>query len=1166
MATKASKTLGQSSDLVVLAPWKPGIIGADEAIMPYSRWARTFNALFQIRRTAREAAEPQAFSDPIERLEQVHSFRMKATDAGMLLSVTYDFGWDSYMRTLWKDARPFLDLLLCDCAGYRLARDTGVDDWASWIRANEQVSDYFYSATPLTVGDLMALSQEERLQRDEPDPVAGDRRLATFSSRAPGSIAAESQSRAPSAALQQALGVLSGMFRLTRFYGSSIASTAPLGEDAYTLLLATRALLPGFDPDEVPSLERQRFSRELAWYTQPEPIAPPAMVVPAEPPVARADVQRGILSGFDKPGQVTDRITHGAMLFFMVHDREKARKELAKFEPASEMREVPGDGIYRNLAFTYRGMVELGVPADMLKAMPDALREGAAARAGQVGDVRAFHPMRWRPLEMNWPKPAPNATAPTVDIGVVDLVIQLRVTADGKPDDIHDPAHPLYAEVTRLAGQQGLKLLSVQSTGPANPDKPGHDHFGLSDGISQPTIDETRSQSWSDTVAAGELLVGYSNGAQDAFKPLKATQGGSFLAIRSMILRPGNLDRLLMMAAAETGLAKDIITGKLVGRSANGTPLVPHQGINDFLYSDDPGGSLCPRQSHVRRVNPRQGNIPRLVRRGMSFKGKGEGERGTLFMAYCANLGEQYEVVLRWINGANSTRLASQLADPLCGVPEAARTRTFRFEHEGKTYRIPLPIARDAPVLLAWSLYLFAPPISFLKSLKDSPVPAPAEVDEKLETRAQKIIEKLTLGKAPMDLWRPYLDEPGAQVSGLQSMIWKLIRKGGGIVVTPDMVLVGSHAHIIEVMRDDGTRFSVRGAGRRIAPSIEKFHLGLDGNTPAYQREAPACNQPLRGVSEAAAFEASRTATKLVIAGLLQGRTPPLRVDVMRDLLEPAMAEMAKGWFGFPDGEYILAGPSDWRPVGTRKPLFPGDYWNSSRYAFNPFISIQTERLSAEHGQAILNATERYIADKGRGAVTGSVSQAIATAMHDGTLAFPEDRDLARGIAGSMLGWISTTLGNAARLFDRWVPTSTLSRLQVLWADEPLKDGAHASAVFGDAMKATICAAPVPENKWREVVNVGQMLGGKNVRPDNNPKMMVLGLQSAAADQRERGIVDSYVPFGSAMPGTGPDTVHGCPAREMALGVLMGVVAALAETVVVRDGGGRLVVDIIPRP
>lgn len=247
--TVKSLNLGPSADLVILAPWRPGIIEADEAILPMARHATTFRALFTLRKAARELTAVPMFADPMERFEQIHSFRFAASPEGLRLAVTYDAGFEGYMRALWEPAGPFLDLLCCHCAGYPLARDTPLAEWARWLDERQVRSDYFYSASPLTVIDLAALTQSERIQREERDPARGDLALAGFSGESAASITRRNRAAHPEVAAAQAIRIIVALHRLTRYYTADIARSG-LAADAATLVRVSQGLLEGQFVDE----------------------------------------------------------------------------------------------------------------------------------------------------------------------------------------------------------------------------------------------------------------------------------------------------------------------------------------------------------------------------------------------------------------------------------------------------------------------------------------------------------------------------------------------------------------------------------------------------------------------------------------------------------------------------------------------------------------------------------------------------------------------------------------------------------------------------------------------------------------------------------------------------------------------------------------------------
>jgi cytochrome P450 len=428
----------------------------------------------------------------------------------------------------------------------------------------------------------------------------------------------------------------------------------------------------------------------------------------------------------------------------------------------------------------------------------------------------------------------------------------------------------------------------------------------------------------------------------------------------------------------------------------------------------------------------------------------------------------------------------------------------------------------------------------------------------RLLAQGRAVIKKLQAMGATAKQWREVLDEPGARQLGVQRAVWTAIREDhGGQLMTPAGHLVGSHRLVLEVLRDDGRRFSVREARRRIVRSLGRFHLGMDSFSAEYRREAPSCNRALKAICERESFDLARVETaKRLRALVVYG---PTRIDLVRDLFEQVTAAMAPHWFGLPDGECIAGDGSDWQEIGGRKPRFPGDFWNSSRYAFNPFTSEETRRLSEAHGQAVVKAAIAWV-DKHERKLTAPVAKALA----DDCAAYPENSDVGRVLAGAMLGWVATTLGNAARIFEALLSSGDLGRARLLWLAklqglaEPEQAFDEATRLFGDAMWRTRAYAPVPECKHREVGEDGVTLDGKALARGT---MVIVSLESAAAERAEAGIIDSYIPFGMA-PGK-PDTPHGCPGRAMALGHLLGMLAGMMEAVDMRYAG-RFAAEIRP--
>jgi hypothetical protein len=845
------------------------------------------------------------------------------------------------------------------------------------------------------------------------------------------------------------------------------------------------------------------------------------------------------------------------MLLLRIIDPEKNRgdavsslREVGLADEASGA--VPADGIFRTLAFTRTGLKNIGVADTSIVALGDSFNEGAAARAGQLGDIRSFHPERWQMPDRNWPPGEKGA----VPLETVDIVIILRTAAPSAPT--RDPfqfLHPLHSEIQSIAALKGLDLMHVEGLGPAVPDAPGVDHLGFLDGLSQPDLTDQPFEVWTDKVKEASMLIEAKSPALAPFRE------GSYLAIRKIAINASRLDALTERAAAEAGLPTRLVRAKLMGREDDGTPLVPHATKNDFNYAEDPKGERCPLQSHVRRVNPRTpGNAaPRIVRRGMSFgppAGTDPGAvRGSMFMASCGDLAEQYEILLRWLNGGNSSRLGSWAADPVIGPALAGDRRVFAFPHGGRVCRLPMDDAGLPVTQLAWSFYAIVTPVDFLDRLSALVPTAAAQTPAEKGAKIVAYLNTLT-GQAKTDAWLSALRDPSAERLGKVDDLWAHVRTlPGSILETPLGYLVGGLDQVLEVLRDDGSRFSVKCTGERLGRTVGNIHLGFDSNSAEYKREAPTINSALAEVSEQEAFAVFRTTTKAVLCKLVLGPAPQ-QIDLVGGLLETVVSVAFPRWFGLPDNKFIAGGSQDWRDFGKRTPalpVLPGDYWNTARFAFIPVPSDESGRMAKIESERLLAATEAWIASIGREKLTGTITRSIA----DDFTAYPDNKDVARVLTGTIMGAIATTLGNAARIIDTLAQTGELQRLAFDWRKMNNRDWQAARQLFGAHSEHLMQSRPVPELMWRTVQGGDQQLGPVVLK---DGMKLILGTDSAAVAENAAEHC-AYIPFGMSHDKTRP-TPHGCPGRAMALGMILGWLAGLSDATTIRWGGSRFVLEL----
>lgn len=244
-----SKHIEGITDLVVVAPIREGFIDAYENVTFDTRLRIVMEALHNVRVNAREYERTVPFSDTAERILDLLNYRIGILDHGLFqldprdglkarryayLAVTFDGAWEPYMRLVWEPLGTFLDLVFCNCEGYKPARDSSYEEYIKWVRKWQVDSAIFYSTTGLTVRDQIYLQNLERVQRER-EIGAGDLELTGLTITDPAEDARADRGRNPVPAIELGLEALTVLYRLADYYPPDrmdpVAGLAKLSEE-----------------------------------------------------------------------------------------------------------------------------------------------------------------------------------------------------------------------------------------------------------------------------------------------------------------------------------------------------------------------------------------------------------------------------------------------------------------------------------------------------------------------------------------------------------------------------------------------------------------------------------------------------------------------------------------------------------------------------------------------------------------------------------------------------------------------------------------------------------------------------------------------------------------------------------------------------------------------
>jgi deferrochelatase/peroxidase EfeB len=443
------------------------------------------------------------------------------------------------------------------------------------------------------------------------------------------------------------------------------------------------------------------------------------------------------------------KLTETRFMLLDVADADAAKRWLRTAPISRAVAVKPPPDTALQISFSVAGLRALGLRESIIQEFSDEFITGMAgeeARSRRLGDTGRNAPQHWQ-----W------GGAPDT---VPHLLLMLYAGKGDMDAWRKNVEAPPFGEAFQVR-----HVLPTDDIGSIEP-------FGFADGISQPNIDWAGRQStdpherdrYSNWVAPGEFVLGYPNeyglytdrpliDPQDSTKDRDEAlalsdaedqpgmkdfgRNGTYLVIRQLHQDVPGFWQYLHRAAGEVPEQREKIAAGMVGRQRDGTPLVSptrepiggtpqHDPKNHFTYENDPHGHRCPVGAHIRRSNPRTGDLPpgvngifsrlmkmlgfgqnppeedliastrfhRLLRRGRGYgplispedavkPDAPAAERGLQFITLAANILRQFEFVQNAWTMSSKFGGVQQERDPLLGTrePLLGGDATDQFHH-----------------------------------------------------------------------------------------------------------------------------------------------------------------------------------------------------------------------------------------------------------------------------------------------------------------------------------------------------------------------------------------------------------------------------------------------------------------------------------------------------
>lgn len=761
------------------------------------------------------------------------------------------------------------------------------------------------------------------------------------------------------------------------------------------------------------------------------------------------------------------------------------------------------------------------------------------------------------------------------------------------------------------------------------------DHFGFQDGISQPKVQpgtKLPDDAGPLDILRGDLIYGHANtlgDLPDTDQTERLAFNGSFLVVRKIAQHVERMKAFDEACAMQRGIPD--ASALLVGRTKDGKALVdPDDPTNTFTYDADPNGEHCPFSAHIRLANPRDKFLerpaPKILRRGMTYgpshEDANDADRGIMFMAFCASIAEQYEVIQRWLNGANPSRVSASRNDPLTGSRNRpdVDSHTFTCIVDGKTERFTLT---EPLTTLAWGDYFFVPSRAALQRIADAANDRvflemrQGEVRERIES-GERLLAKLKHMplKAQQEEWKRVIEDfltKDPKEHDVTPKIWQAIESLGGVYKVESGIAFdqgsGKPEQKVILVTDEARILDILGRGEAYAPGTfssseqhDRILAGFgtiyvcldDGET--YREEADHANDILTSYSRESAVRAGYKAGQSVLqkaikyAEAMRQRDPDafrdvpkaFKMELGRQYIQPSLAALCQAWYGIPDGLFFKDGPWSW-DTDRKCPVCPGDFMATSLHTFFPRPSSTIQEYGRVHGRSIHEAGLKYVEavwaqDPDTDPIGGTIARKLHKEMRKRAAKHPsrtpEYQDLlARNMIGGMIGAIAPMDSCLRWALHDWLSEQTLWTFQNTFMQRLAAHTADANsnAVMDAALEAVLpalqsamCVRPAPDLLYRTVtadhVKIGDVEAGRG-------DLVILGLSAATQSNLRKGNNDVSVVFGGTrkLPCGNPNpdtTLHACPAQDLALGGMTGILAALLDVGRIKALPAALIVEI----